>query len=109
MQVKVLSVKNPYAYLIIQGGKDVENRTWTTDYRGRLYIHSSGDAMPFPLEEDYPDLKSDKKYDSYVSKIRNFHKSISEYYEKFGITEDTDISSWTKKTDIWFLKCQSII
>ena len=109
MQVKVLSVKNPYAYLIIQGGKDVENRTWTTDYRGRLYIHSSGDAMPFTLEEDYPDLKSDKKYDSYVSKIRNFHKSISEYYEKFGITEDTDISSWIKKTDIWFLKSQSII
>jgi len=24
MQVKVLSVKNPFAYLILQGGKDVE-------------------------------------------------------------------------------------
>ena len=46
MQVKVLSVKNPFAYLILQGGKDVENRTWTTDYRGRLYIHVSGDTMP---------------------------------------------------------------
>ena len=30
MQVKVLSVKNPFAYLILQGGKDVENRTWST-------------------------------------------------------------------------------
>ena len=46
MQVKVLSVKNPFAYLILQGGKDVENRTWTTDYRGRLYIHASGDTLP---------------------------------------------------------------
>ena len=109
MQVKVLSVKNPFAYLILQGGKDVENRTWTTDYRGRLYIHVSGDTMPFPLAEDYPDLKSEKKYDEYVLKVRDFHKKISKYYENFGITEDTDINSWINKTDIWFLKSQSII
>lgn len=109
MQVKVLSVKNPFAYLVLQGGKDVENRTWTTDYRGRLYIHVSGDTMPFPLAEDYPDLKSEKKYDEYVLKVRDFHKKISKYYENFGITEDTDINSWINKTDIWFLKSQSII
>ena len=53
MQVKVLSIKNPYAYLIIQGGKDVENRTWTIDYRGRLYIHVSGDTLPFPTLNDF--------------------------------------------------------
>ena len=52
MQVKVLSVKNLYACLIIQGGKDVENRTWTTDYRGRIYIHVSGDTLPFPTLDD---------------------------------------------------------
>ena len=109
MQVKVLSVKNPFAYLILQGGKDVENRTWTTDYRGRLYIHASGDTMPFSLAEDYPELKSEKKYDEYVLKVRDFHKKISKYYENFGITEDTDINSWINKTDIWFLKSQSII
>lgn len=40
MVLKVLSVRQPYAYLIIYGGKDVENRTWRTHYRGRLYIHS---------------------------------------------------------------------
>ena len=88
MQAKVLSVKNPFAYLILQGGKDVENRTWTTDYRGRLYIHVSGDTLPFSLAEDYPDLKSEKKYDEYVLKVRDFHKKISKYYENFGITED---------------------
>lgn len=57
MHVKVLSVKNPFAYLILQGGKDVENRTWTTDYRGRLYIHVSGDTLPFLTDE--PNLTDD--------------------------------------------------
>lgn len=47
--MKVLTVKNPWAYLIIHGfdfgpglwSKDVENRTWETKYRGPLLIHCS--------------------------------------------------------------------
>lgn len=38
---KTLSVKQPWAYLICAGIKDVENRTWATKYRGRVYIHAS--------------------------------------------------------------------
>lgn len=38
---RALSVKQPWAALIIYGGKDVENRTWQTLYRGRLLIHAS--------------------------------------------------------------------
>jgi hypothetical protein len=41
MQPRVLSVKQPWASLIISGLKAVENRTWATRYRGRLYIHAS--------------------------------------------------------------------
>lgn len=43
--MKVLSIKNPYAYWVINGIKDVENRTWKTDYRGKLLIHVSGESM----------------------------------------------------------------
>lgn len=39
--LKVLSVKQPWASLIVMGLKDVENRTWTTRHRGRLIIHAS--------------------------------------------------------------------
>lgn len=39
--VKVLTVKQPWAYLLIAGLKDVENRNWPTNYRGELYIHAS--------------------------------------------------------------------
>lgn len=39
--MKVLSVKQPWAYLICSGKKDIENRTWATKYRGRVMIHAS--------------------------------------------------------------------
>ena len=38
---KALTIKQPWAALIMLGIKDIENRTWKTDYRGRLFIHSS--------------------------------------------------------------------
>ncbi|KUF38990.1 hypothetical protein AS361_03845 [Myroides marinus] len=37
---KALSVKQPWAELICLGIKDVENRTWKTKFRGRVYIHA---------------------------------------------------------------------
>lgn len=39
--MKALSIKDPWAYLIAIGEKDVENRTWRTNFRGRIYIHVS--------------------------------------------------------------------
>ncbi|MCQ2350787.1 MAG: DEAD/DEAH box helicase family protein [Paludibacteraceae bacterium] len=41
MKNVALAVKQPWATLICTGIKDVENRTWKTDYRGRLYIVAS--------------------------------------------------------------------
>jgi len=36
-----LSIRQPWAYLIIHAGKDVENREWPTRTRGRVLIHAS--------------------------------------------------------------------
>lgn len=38
---KVLSIKQPWASLIVEGFKDIENRTWKTNHRGKLLIHAS--------------------------------------------------------------------
>lgn len=38
--MKALTIKNPWATLIIQGYKEYEFRTWKTNYRGRLLIHA---------------------------------------------------------------------
>jgi hypothetical protein len=36
----VLTIRQPWASAIFVAGKDVENRGWTTEYRGRLWIHA---------------------------------------------------------------------
>ena len=36
-----LSVRQPWAWLILHAGKDIENRTWRTCFRGRVLIHAS--------------------------------------------------------------------
>ena len=46
---RCLTVKNPWAYLIVRGIKDVENRTWKTNYRGNVFIHTSAQSAS-PLE-----------------------------------------------------------
>ncbi len=35
-----LSIRQPWAWLIIHAGKDVENRDWATGVRGRVLIHA---------------------------------------------------------------------
>lgn len=37
----ILSIRQPWAYLIAIGRKDIENRTWTTKFRGRVLLHAS--------------------------------------------------------------------
>lgn len=36
-----LTIRQPYAWLIVAGFKPIENRTWSTTYRGRLMIHAA--------------------------------------------------------------------
>jgi len=39
--MKALSIRQPWAWLIIHGGKDIENRSWHTKFRGRFLVHAS--------------------------------------------------------------------
>lgn len=39
--IKVISIKEPYATLIKEKIKLIETRSWKTNYRGELYIHAS--------------------------------------------------------------------
>lgn len=48
--MKVLSVRQPWAWLIFHG-KDVENRDWHTRHRGPLAIHASAGMTKYELED----------------------------------------------------------
>jgi hypothetical protein len=39
--MKVITIKEPYATLIAEGLKEYEFRTWKTNYRGDILIHSA--------------------------------------------------------------------
>lgn len=69
--IRGLTLKQPWAWAVAHLGKDVENRTWQTHYRGLIAIHAGmtteyGVIMPFPAairahinaqRDDSPDLK----------------------------------------------------
>lgn len=39
--MRALSIRQPWAWLIANGHKDIENRAWATRYQGPLLIHAS--------------------------------------------------------------------
>lgn len=38
---RALSIRQPWAWAILLGSKDVENRSWKTSYRGRFWVHAA--------------------------------------------------------------------
>lgn len=56
--MKALTVCQPYAELIARGEKPIENRTWPTSFRGRLFIHA-GKSRAWMDDDDlvaYPNM-----------------------------------------------------
>lgn len=48
--MKALSLSRPWTTLVLHHGKGVENRTWTTGYRGELVVHG---AQSFDRRAEY--------------------------------------------------------
>ena len=53
--MKVITIKQPWASLIVSGLKNIENRTWKTNFRGRVLIH----AAKTPVKEGWSALNKD--------------------------------------------------
>lgn len=61
--MKCISMKQPWAWAIFHG-KDIENRTWKTDFRGELLIHASRNVDPEGfrwLRNNFPELQADRQ------------------------------------------------
>ncbi|MFO8231819.1 MAG: ASCH domain-containing protein, partial [Longimonas sp.] len=58
--MKTLSIRQPWASMIVLGLKPVENRSWKSNFRGRIKIHA---GKKFDQEgatwiiETFPDLQ----------------------------------------------------
>jgi hypothetical protein len=59
--MKALSIRQPWAWAIVHEGKDFENRSWPTRYRGPVLIHAAkgmtlaewDEAMDF-IDQTFP-------------------------------------------------------
>ena len=60
--MKVLTIKQPWASLIVNGHKKYEFRSWKTKYRGKILIHAGKS-----LEKDML-----KRFDKYNLDIKLF-------------------------------------
>ena len=47
-----LSIRQPWAWAILHAGKDIENRGWSTNFRGRFYLHAAK-GMALAEYEDF--------------------------------------------------------
>jgi hypothetical protein len=55
-----LSIQQPWAWLIVNGHKDIENRTWSASKRGPIWIHAGLKVDVSAIEHirwNYPDIE----------------------------------------------------
>ena len=64
--MKALSIQQPWAWLIVNGYKPVENRSWPTTYRGPLLIHAGKKIDTDGLEwirDEFPQIELPQRFE----------------------------------------------
>ena len=98
--MKALSIKQPWASLIAHGIKDIENRTWKTNFRGRIYIHASAKESGSVL-----DLLDSEQFEEWTKYLNTKNRIPEKPYS--AIIGEVDIvdcvinhdSIWAEKTE----------
>lgn len=73
---KALSIKQPWATLIALGLKDIENRMWKTNFRGRFLIHTSAKAMALPKNRGLSGLFTPEQWELARPHIQGSFKNL---------------------------------
>ena len=104
--MKVLSLKQPWAELVVDGKKKIELRKWNTKFRGEFFIHASripdSDAMKrFDFKENSlplgfiigkAKLVDVKKYENKTDFLndKNLHLATSDWGEYGFLLNDVE-------------------
>lgn len=90
-----LSIRQPWAWLILHAGKDIENRQWRTSVRGRVLIHAAKGMTRMEYEEAAMFLVTDIP--------REIQLPAFEALPRGGIVGSVDITGcWVKHQSPWF-------
>lgn len=94
--VMALSIRQPWAWLIINAGKDIENRSWPTRFRGRVLIHASKGMT----RQEYEDAMNWIVFQLPL----DFHEPQMDELQRGGIIGETEIVDCvTRSTSPWFV------
>ena len=82
--MKVLTIKQPWASLIMLGLKKYEFRSWKTEYRGELLIHAGKGIDKDGMERLKKYIPEDIPYEGIIGKVRLIDciKTSPEFYDK---------------------------
>lgn len=72
--MKALSIRQPWAWLIVNGYKDVENRTWSTPLRGTVLIHASKTMTDADYDEALAFIRSKHSISNLASIVPKQHE-----------------------------------
>lgn len=96
--MKALSIRQPWAWLIIHGGKDVENRSWHTKHRGRFLVHASQGMT----SEEYCDGLEFAMKAGDITLLRNF--PTSQEMQRGGIVGSVELVDSVDTSDSpWYM------
>lgn len=72
--MKALSIRQPWAWLIVNGYKDVENRTWPTNLRGTILIHAAKTMTDVDYDEALAFIRSKHSISNLASIVPKQHE-----------------------------------
>lgn len=110
--MKTISIKQPWASLIVEGVKDIENRTRPTKFRGRVLIHSSAKSVNLGIYHNDPFTRTQWAYmnidDRISAKCKGDSLKLLPKSVILGTVEIVDCvinheSIWADKTSELFL------
>lgn len=112
--MKTLSFQQPWATLIAMGLKDIENRTWNTDFRGKFLIHASSKVVPLTFmsglyKEEMVEIMGHQNFGNVPEELRLVpYSSIIGYVELEDVVMPGELtgSPWDNGKDLhrWKLK-----
>jgi hypothetical protein len=107
--MKALSIRQPWASLILKAGKGIENRDWPTRMRGRILIHASKgmtraeheDAIGFAVDAIRADPRNHGKTKTITLRELGFDFDT---LDRGGIVGSVEIADCVQHSDSpWFV------
>ena len=101
--MKTLSIRQPWAWLIVNGYKDIENRTWKTKQRGTVLIHAGKKKMSKKEWEEFQYYIAHPPYFKQYNSLPLVKLPEQKDIEFGGIVGQANIIDCVNKSDSpWF-------